>query len=98
MKKMKKSEKFQVLSSSANNKILLALFADNGRAFTEREQYIVIQAKNNNKGYSIGDIQIGLNDQLQLSLLSTSFSNLKLNLSELKIIMQFLEQKSQLQK
>ena len=35
MKKIKKSEKFQVLSNSANNKILLALFADSGRALTE---------------------------------------------------------------
>jgi len=94
MTKMKKSEKFQVLSDSANNKILLALFADNGRAFTEREQHIIIQGKND----SIGDIRIGLTGELQLSLLCTSYSKLELNLSELKIIMQFLEQKSLLQK
>jgi hypothetical protein len=94
MTKMKKSEKFQVLSKSANNIILLALFADNGRAFTEREQYILIEGKND----SIGDIRIGLTDELNLSLLCTSYSRIQLSLSELKIIMQFLEQKSLLQK
>ncbi len=94
MTKMKKSEKFQVLSNSANNRILLALFADNGRAFTETEQYIVIESKS---GYQY-DLKIGLTDELQLSLLCTSYSRLELDLSELKIIIQFLEQKSQLQK
>ena len=91
---MKKLEKFQVLSNSANNRILLALFADNGRAFTENEQYLLIESKD---GYRY-DIQIGLNDQSELSLLCTSYSRLRLNLSELKIVIQFLEQKSQLQK
>jgi hypothetical protein len=91
---MKKLEKFQVLSNSANNRILLALFADNGRAFTENEQYLLIESKD---GYRY-NIQIGLNDQSELSLLCTSYSRLRLNLSELKIVIQFLEQKSQLQK
>ena len=94
MTKMKKSEKFQVLSNSANNKILLALFADNGRILTEREQYILIESKS---GYQY-DLRIGLTDELGLSLLTTSYCRLELGLSELKIVMQFLEQKSQLQK
>jgi hypothetical protein len=94
MTKMKKSEKFQVLSNSANNRILLALFADNGRALTETEQYLVIESKD---GYRY-DIRIGLTDQSELSLLCTSYCKLRLDLSELKIVMQFLEQKSQLQK
>jgi hypothetical protein len=91
---MKKLEKFQVLSNSANNRILLALFADNGRILTENEQYLVIESKD---GYQY-DIRIGLNDQSELSLLCTSYSRLRLDLSELKIVIQFLEQKSQLQK
>ncbi len=94
MTKMKKSEKFQVLSNSANNKILLALFADNGRILTENEQYILIESKS---GYQY-NIRIGLTDELQLSLLCTSYSRIHLDLSELKIVIQFLEQKSQLQK
>ncbi|QQO91805.1 hypothetical protein immuto35A_125 [Flavobacterium phage vB_FspM_immuto_3-5A] len=93
MTKIKKSEKFQVLSNSANNKILLALFADNGRELTEREQYLVIESKS---GYQY-DIRIGLNEELGLSLLTTSYSRLELDLSELKILIQFLEQKSLLQ-
>lgn len=94
MKKIKKSEKFQVLSNSANNKILLALFADSGRALTENEQYLVIESKD---GYRY-DIRIGLTEQLQLSLLCTSYSRLQLDLSELKIVIQFLESRLQLQK
>ena len=94
MTKMKKSEKFQVLSNSANNRILLALFADNGRALTETERYLVIESKD---GYRY-DIRIGLTDELQLSLLCTLYSRLSLTLSELKIVIQFLESRSQLQK
>ena len=94
MTKMKKSEKFQVLSNSANNKILLALFADNGRELTQTEQYLVIESKD---GYRY-DIRIGLTERLQLSLLCTSYSRLQLDLSELKIVIQFLESRSQLQK
>ena len=93
MTKIKKSEKFQVLSNSANNKILLALFADNGRALTENEQYLVIESKD---GYRY-DIRIGLNDRSELSLLCTSYSRIQLDLSELKIVLQFLEHRSQLQ-
>lgn len=94
MTKIKKSEKFQVLSNSANNRILLALFADNGRELTQTEQYLIIESKD---GYRY-DIRIGLTDQLRLSLLCTSYSRLQLDLSELKIVIQFLESRSQLQK
>ena len=94
MTKIKKSEKFLVLSDSANNRILLALFADNGRALTENEQYLVIESKS---GYRY-NITIGLTEQLQLSLLCTSYSRLQLDLSELKIVIQFLESRSKLQK